>query len=320
MGKVHTGAAGVISSTTGNGAATAIHTLVTKLVAAGWSIYKWSDGTTVVTGSAGFGVAGLSHSNAWVVFTEPGGVGRSYMYQQIQNGGATTTNFNSLFRYSPRLGFVTGGTGSTPPTAADSVDIVSSGTTVFTPSVQLRVHVCASDAAMNGVFSCVMQCYSLGTTTQAGLFVHDCMISGSYDGTDPEPVISYMGTNWGSSTIKFFTGFGTGSQAAATMAAATSQNDFDGAHTVDPTSSKDVAGRMRIFSATTGKGYTNWILLKRSDHVSSSTTRTPSRPAARTKASRSPRALRRSMLAYFSNASQTLNISGSAKASVARPR
>ena len=69
-----------------------------------------------------------------------------------------------------------------------------------------------------------------------------------------------------------------------------------------------------------GSIFSQRILLKRSDQLSSATTRTPSRTAARARASRSSSRLARSIPAWRSKASHKVKTSGSSKASAIPPR
>jgi len=62
--------------------------------------------------------------------------------------------------------------------------------------------------------------------------------------------------------INFYTGFGTGSSTKVTMALPTTQLCFDAARAADPTSSKDICGRLVYYGTTVFKGYGHWVLLK----------------------------------------------------------
>jgi hypothetical protein len=258
MAKITTGTG--TSSTTTTAGPIALYVWAVALQAAGWTMVRFSNATSIVTGNTGFISTSLNAISSWVEMREPGAFGRSYVAQLLNNGASQPHNLTLM--YSPRLGFVTGGTATVIPTAADSVAVCSNHG-MFGNSTAIRVAVCAYDTPTNGVYPWALYCHTLGGTTPQGVMVHDAMIAGSYQGVDPEPCAQFAANSWGTNPVKFHTGFGTGSQVAQSVATVTTQLWADGARAVDPIVGGDAARRYEYYPASLpAKGVSFMVALK----------------------------------------------------------
>lgn len=266
MAKVSTGAAGIIFNYVNPNAQApiALGELIAFLVANNMaSVMSYGTGTAGSYSSTGAGWTKASMSNTlncWTRFRMNEARQREYVFQ-CQNNGSGRNN-QVVGMYSANAGFIGGSPSATViPTATDQGSM-GTVTNLFGDAASIRINILGFTNPINGVLPWYLYCNALGGTNPQGIICHDAIIAGSYDGTDPDPCVQTMAVNWSGSTIRFWTGYGTGSPVYNSMTAASAQLGFDGAKAIDPTSGKDIAGRYLYYSASIHKGYSHGVLVK----------------------------------------------------------
>lgn len=112
-----------VNLTPTGGFAQVIGTFCNLLQSAGWSVFKWSNGTTVSTGSTTFTSTTLDASGAWVVLSQPtGGTApfsgsRQLLFWRRSTDRSWHINYSASGAYTAG----TGTTATTPPSASDEV-------------------------------------------------------------------------------------------------------------------------------------------------------------------------------------------------------
>lgn len=169
----------------------AIHTLLTRLLAAGWIVKRWSDATTLSAddvdltsnpyGSASSGAGNLGNTSAWFRVEAPGG-SCEWLFQR-GSGDATWTVSRSV------AGF-TGGSpnATTVGTAADATALFTAATLFSaTPG---RMFISCDDAAPYGF---TMFCITLGGGNVLTMLADEPVIvaSAAAEDTDPRVWLGY---------------------------------------------------------------------------------------------------------------------------------
>ncbi|TXH09177.1 MAG: hypothetical protein E6R04_08945, partial [Spirochaetes bacterium] len=127
--------------------AVAIDALIDILLAAGWRITRWSDGTTYTHagaaplasnpyGSGASGAGNLGNASAWFT-VRASDSSREWLFQRNASDAAWTINRS-------KGGFTVGGDATTPPTATDATALFSAAS-AFTATPG-RLFVSADDA------------------------------------------------------------------------------------------------------------------------------------------------------------------------------
>jgi hypothetical protein len=176
--------------------ALAIFSVKTLLKAAGWTVPRSSDGTTLnnsgdqlTTGASG--ANGLNNTSAWFVIREPGGR-REYMFQRGASSLIWTIQFSELVKF-------TGGTATTSPTASDQATLWSAAT-LFDTDGTYRFHTVCDSVAIPGsnVYMFWFAAHTTGQAVCQTLFVADGMRSGTYHPSDASPLVIVC--NYGTGT------------------------------------------------------------------------------------------------------------------------
>lgn len=169
----------------------AMHKLRTRLVAAGWTVTKDSDGTTysssgaqVTTGASGAG--GFGNDRAWFVVQSPGG--QQWCVQVVSVASVTYR-----VKVSPSAGFVTSPGATTTPSASDELVIHGSGTdasptgaALFGTDGTYRLEV-ETDSSLNGW---TLQTFTTGASGGTRTLIqHDPLLAGSYPSGDTQPIV-----------------------------------------------------------------------------------------------------------------------------------
>jgi hypothetical protein len=182
----------------------AIYSVMTTLVAAGWTVKSTGDGTTYTSSGNGItgggtGAGGLGNNNAWFRIQAPvvGSQKRELCFQR------TTTNLLWRVKYSASANFTGGSPSATiVPSATDEVVIFGSGTnasptgaTQFGTDGQYRFSVVAGDSTVG--YSFYWAGSNSTTTTVTTGFLMDVMTIGSYSSGDTDPCVIYDGYGTG---------------------------------------------------------------------------------------------------------------------------
>ncbi len=186
--------------------AQALANLIARLVASGWTVPMWSDGTTkfttgTPTGASGAG--GLANASAWFVVQQPtGGTGSYAGTRQLlfANQSSPTNSTTWLGYYSKAAGF-TGGSASAVPTATDGVDTwfhiqnQNNDITLFPADGTAMVQqVYASSVAPFTFYSVCYPSGSLGASrTQTFTSIILDFSTAASSGSDADPAIVIMG-------------------------------------------------------------------------------------------------------------------------------
>lgn len=157
--------------------ATSWMTLVTALLAAGWSQEGSGDGSTFSNAGAGpvandgTGATGLDGTGRWIRLRDPDG-GREIIIER--SSSATTWSL-----YYSRLARFTGGSpaAATRPTATDEVTVFSVAT--FNNSSSAYTHAVVEDEAVNGVWGFWLFRTAQGTSTRLDLVACDPLMEGA---------------------------------------------------------------------------------------------------------------------------------------------
>lgn len=183
--------------------AVAIYTLISTLIAAGWTKVADSDGTTysssgvqVTSGAAG--TNGLGNANAWVVVRDPAGR-REFCFQRTTTNLLWRIKFSEAARFSvgspsatrvPQGGVMAGGSGVTDEIVlfGSGTDAAPTGATLFdADGTAHRVHCLAqSTADAGGVYY-----FHLFTTLQSNGQSYTFVICAGLEGchaSDQSPV------------------------------------------------------------------------------------------------------------------------------------
>lgn len=168
--------------------------LKTLLVSAGWVVKASGDGISAfsssgdIISSSASGANGMGNSGAWYRIQMPlaNRVNREFLVQ------VTTSTSVGLIRYSFSAGFVTGGSATVVPTASDQ-QIISSGNTMFQADNTYHINIGADNAVPYGFWMAVI-INGNGSTTNAGGFLCDPIVSGSGASDDPDPYVWYFET------------------------------------------------------------------------------------------------------------------------------
>jgi hypothetical protein len=182
----------------------AMYTVLTTLVAAGWTVKSDADGTTYnssggqITGGNS-GAHGLANTQAWFRIQAPivGSQHRELIFQR------TTTNVLWRIKYSASAGFTGGSPSATiVPSATDEVVIFGSGTnasptgaTLFGADGGYRFSIGAGDSSVGYGFYWFGN--NVGTTTLTTGFLMDVMKTGTYSTGDADPCALYDGYGTG---------------------------------------------------------------------------------------------------------------------------
>lgn len=266
MAKVDTGASGIVFNyVSGNQAPTVVWNLVNWLTTnAMATVQSYGTGTAGVYSAtgAGFSLASLNTNlGAWVRIRMAEAREREYVLNCLNNGSGRSNNLTVM--YSANAKFTGGAPSATAlPTATDQGAVCTNLANAFGDAASLRINMAGYTTAVNGVLPWYLYCNTLGTSTLNGWLMHDALTSDGFDGTDPDPCAQGAGNIWGGSTLRFWTGYGTGSPIYQTMTAPSTQGQFNGAKAVDPTSGKDIAGRLEYGVTTYWKGYSYGALIK----------------------------------------------------------
>lgn len=187
--------------TTTNGATEIVFSLLTQMLAAGWTVQSSSDGTTykstpgsqVVSAAAGAG--GLNNTNAWFRIQDPGARREFVLYRGINPHTWT-------FVYSPLARFTGGSPGATTrPTASDEQIIYSAVTLSSSTLGAVYGHVVVQSTPEGGVYGFWVWATVVGTGVfgqQSPLFCEPLTV-GSYPSADVDPVVLW--TTSSTSTI-----------------------------------------------------------------------------------------------------------------------
>lgn len=255
--------------TTTNGGCVAIFTLVSQLVAGGWTVQSSSDGTTYKSTpgsqivSAGSGAGGFNNTNAWVRVQDPAGR-REFIFQRKGSNQAWTISYSALSKFiggSPDA--------TTPPTAADGQDIYTNSTLYGASPGTYLSHIIVQTTPMNGVYGF----WTFNTTVTTGVYVGvliccEPLQTGSYDSSDPDPCIFTTSSSnpFSSSqaTWKYWYKYGTSSAVfvqATTALLPYLNSNMVGDITAFPYETKDVLlpiGIARDVSAGSTVGWKGW--------------------------------------------------------------
>jgi hypothetical protein len=169
--------------------------MIETMLAAGWTMQGSGDGTTLhppgdSVSHGGTGARGLGNTTAWVRLQDPGG-GREIVIQRMSND----TNWSLV--YSPSAKFITGGSATIAPTAADQYFIINNVSTIQ-PTTNSRHHCWASDAAPYPFY---LIAYKAGGE---GFYTHLTMMDEIIEpdpGTDPDPIVFIRGGNGANSIL-----------------------------------------------------------------------------------------------------------------------
>lgn len=199
------------SFSTNNSPATgaiAFYTLITTLVAAGWTKTQDSDGTTysavgaqITSGNSG--ANGLANNRAWFVLKHPTS-NRAFCFQR-----STASNTQWRVSYCSDDAFTAGTPGATqiPEPAAGSVEVVLKGagsaaaptfTIILDNDNTYRFNVIAGGAAEGYSWAYFGTAISTTNMSSAGFF--DVMAAGSYPASDADPSVCFIGT-YGTGTL-----------------------------------------------------------------------------------------------------------------------
>lgn len=264
------------TSTTKNGTDVMYYT-VANIVAMGGTIESYGTGTTGAYSATGAGwnyAAFSTLTRAWVRVRMPSPSTSEWCFQTLSAAETTASSWaRARIKRSP-IAFsggspsasvmpsstkerVTCGPAGTDasPTLTNAADLVPSNA-----ATAIRMHTGILDAFGNSNPWYTFGHY-LGTTTLVTLLYNDHMITGSFDALDADPYAQYTAAGTGGVQY-FYTGYGTGSEASASMTQPTSQLCYAAALAVDANSGKDTPGRMLYYSSTQAKGYGRGVSLK----------------------------------------------------------
>jgi hypothetical protein len=183
--------------TTTNGVTQIIFSLLTQMLAAGWTVQTSSDGTTykATPGSqitvAGSGAGGLANTSAWFRVQDPGGR-REFVFQR----GATHSSYTVVYSALDRF---TGGTpnATTRPTAADE-QVLYSAVSLWTGAPgSMYGHVCVQSTPEGNAYGFWCFTTTVGTgANPSGVFLCcEPLAVGSYPAADTDPVVHWVLTS-----------------------------------------------------------------------------------------------------------------------------
>lgn len=170
----------------------AIVVLTTTMIAAGWTVSAWSDGTTMHTASGVPTATDLAHTDAWVRMQDPAGK-REWTFQR------GTTNVLWRIKRSETGKFVTGSPSATvTPTGATEQIVVGGGTdasptfaTVFDTDGTYRCSAVAFDGVLtSGVYHWAFTC-ATSFTKQSRLFWFEDGLREVHS-LDQSPCVAYL--------------------------------------------------------------------------------------------------------------------------------
>lgn len=171
----------------------ALYNLKEMLKGAGWTVNGYSDGTTYLNNSAGVdgittgssGAGGFNNGSAWIRLTAPGG------YEIVLQRGSGDEK-NVYIKYSPSVGFSTGGNASTTPTSTDQVNVYSSsnsGSQLFGTGSTYYMQGGADDANGNGFW---VACYNFSQQVHTAIVMEPLTQTDSNDVTAGYQNIFYV--------------------------------------------------------------------------------------------------------------------------------
>ena len=171
----------------------AIHSLLTLLVANGWTIPQWSDGTTLTTpgsplasnpyGSSGSGAGNLGNASAWFRVTSPtvGGRTREWIFQRGSDDQTWTIERS-------RLGYSGGSPDATtlPTDAASGQPLFSNAQVFDAPPGRWFISTDDTDGSWRGFT------VPVGGGNVLTFLADEALAAGSYPSADEDP-LTFMG-------------------------------------------------------------------------------------------------------------------------------
>jgi hypothetical protein len=244
-----------------NSGAAIVAGMIGVKILAGWTVVSYGTGTAGSYSSTGAGYtsAVLGADCSWVRTRAPDGE-QECIFQCQLSGGFT----NSWRIKTSALARFVGGApnANTVPSATDEKLEFGSGTDAapgygglinIGGAIVARWSSIADDVPVNGIYHFNLVAHTQGTTAIQTIIVNDPMIAGSQDANDANPCAFVIVGN-GSSSVKWWAGYGDGAAAIQTQTIATAQLGYAGTQSRPPGSTSDQIGRFSYYTATYPKG------------------------------------------------------------------